>query len=63
MSKGEKKPETSCGWCGCNVKNRKFRGNFEGKENLKLKDQMVRNMDIFINLCVAFPQLTKFLSL
>lgn len=61
VSEGEKKPETSCGWFGCSVNNRKFWGNFEGKENLKLKGQMVRNMDIFINLCIAFPQLNKFL--
>ena len=41
------------------MKTWKFRGDFEGEESLVLKGQMVGDMDIFINIRVAFPQLTK----
>lgn len=41
------------------MKTWKFRGDFEGKESLMLKGQMVGDMDSFISIRVAFPQLTK----
>ena len=46
-------------WSGFNMRNRKFRRKSEGRERLKSKDQVVRSMQILMNVCVAFLQLTK----
>lgn len=46
-------------WSGFNMRNRKFRRKSVGRERLKSKDQVVRSVHIFINVCVAFLQLTK----